>query len=140
MNLDIAPAVQVPFVPALYLAGTRDISYGVYTRAERLLGSNRYVTVDLQAQRNEYALSSDSKDLYLSGYARYDMLLDRHINLFATAFLARRFADRSDTESPFFSRLGQRDRTQGTFSVGVRYLFAPYRGRFTPAENESSRQ
>ena len=137
---DIAPPVQVPFLPALYLAGTKDTSYGVYARAERLLGANRYVTLDLQAQRNEYALSSDTKDLYLSGYGRYDMLLDRRINLFATAFLSRRFADRSDLASPFFSRLGRRDRTEGTFSVGVRYLFAPYRGRFTPAENERSRQ
>ena len=137
---DIAPPVQVPFVPALYLAGTEDINYGIYARAERLLGANRYATLDLQAQRNEYALSSDSKDLYLSAYGRYDMLLDRRINLFATAFLSRRFADRSDLASPFFSRLGRRDRTEGTFSVGVRYLFAPYRGRFTPAENERSRQ
>lgn len=137
---DVAPPVQVPFVPALYLAGTKDISYGVYSRAERLLGGNRYVTLDLSAQRNEYALSSDSKDLYLSAYGRYDMLLDRRINLFATAFLSKRYADRSDLESPFFSRLGRRDSTQGTFSVGARYLFAPYRGRFTPAENERSRQ
>jgi hypothetical protein len=136
---DILPSVQLPFVPALYLAGTKDVSYGAYFRAEKLLGGNRYATLDVRAQRNEYALSADSKDFYLSGLARYDMLLDRRINLFATAFLSRRFADRNQ-ESPFFSRIGRGDRTEGTVSIGVRYLFSPYRGRFTPAQNERSRQ
>ena len=136
---DLQPNPPLPFAPALYLAGTEDVSYGAYFRAERLLGGNRYATLDLRAQRNEYALSSDSKDLYLSALARYDMLLDRRINLFATAFLSRRFADRNE-DSVFFSRIGRGDRTEGTFSVGIRYLFSPYRGRFTPAQNERSRQ
>jgi hypothetical protein len=137
---DLVPPVQVPFVPALYLAGTTDTSYGLNLHGERLLGSNRYVTLDIQTQRNRYALASDSKDVQIAGYAQYEMLLDRQINAFATAFLSRRFADRSDSGSPFFSRIGQRDRTQATFSVGVRYLFAPFRGRFTPTTNENSRQ
>lgn len=136
---DLFPPVQLPFVPALYLAGTKDISYGAYARAERLLGGNRYVTLDLQALRNEYALSSDSKDFYLSSRASYDILINRRINLFAIAFLARRFAERNEN-SFFFSRIGPSDRTQGTFTIGVRYLFSPYRGPFTPAENERSRQ
>lgn len=135
---DLFPATPLPFVPALYLAGTKDVSYGVYARAEKLMSGNSYATLDLRGQRNEYALSADAKDFYLSGYGRYETLLDRRINLFATAFLSRRFADRNQ-DSPFFSRIGRRDRTEGTFSVGLRYLFSPYRGRFIPSRNERSR-
>jgi|GEM_PF-2221321 len=137
---DLAPPVQVPFVPALYLSGTTDTSYGALAQAQRLLGGNRYITFDLRAQRNEYALSRVSKDFFVSAYSRYEMLLDRRINLFATAFLSRRFADDADDLPIFLSRVAFRDRTQATFSIGVRYMFAPYRGKFTPAENERSRQ
>lgn len=137
---DLVPSVQVPFVPALYLAGTSDTSYGLNVRAERLTSGKSYVTLDLQAQRNRYALASSSKDINLAGIAEYQTLLTRQINAFATAFLSRRFADRENAGSPFFSRIGFRDRTQATFSVGLRYLFAPFRGRFTPTANENSRQ
>ncbi len=136
---ELAPPVQVPFVPALYLAGTTDTSYGVSAEIQRLLGSNRYVTLDLRAQRNEYALSSTGKDFHLAAYGRYEMLLNRQVNVFATAYLSRRFINRNDV--PFYlNRIAFRDPEQATFSVGLRYLFAPYRGRFTPLQNERSRQ
>jgi hypothetical protein len=132
---DIAPPVQVPFVPALYLSGTTDTSYGVNATAQRLLSGKSYVTFDLRGQRNEYALSTVGKDFFLSGYARYEMLLNRNVRAFATAFVSRRFAEDSDV--PFFiSRFAPNERTRATFSIGVRYMFAPYRGRFTPAEND----
>lgn len=125
----------VSFVPALYLAGTTDQSYGLYVRGERLLGGNRYATVNLRAQRNEYALSRGAKDFYLSASGRYEMLLDRNINIFATAFAARRIVDRDPTLSPLVNRFITRQRNEASFSVGVRYLFAPFKGRFTPFTN-----
>jgi hypothetical protein len=127
---------QVGFNPALYLAGTRDVSYGLTAHGERLLSRRSYVVFDLRAQRNKYALSNDLKDVFLSARAQYEMLVDRNINLFGTAFVGKRYAEAGN--SPLAQLFGVRDSTPVTFSVGVRYLFAPYRGAFTPSEHAQS--
>lgn len=132
---DVLPPPQLPFNPALYLAGTTDKIYGVAASAQRLLGGNRYATFDIQAVRNEYALSGISKDFYVVANSRYEMLINKQINLFATAFLSRRFVNLNEDTAPELRRYARQDRVQATFSVGVRYLFGGYRGRFTPAEN-----
>jgi len=137
---DRKPAVPggvLGFDAALFLAGTTDVSYGLTAYGERLLSRRSYAIFDLRAQRNQYSLSSDVKDVFISARGQYEMLVDRNVNLFATALVGKRYAEAGDT--PLAQLFGVRDSTPVTFSVGVRYLFAPYQGRFTPWEHRLSR-
>ena len=132
-------AAQIGLSPALSLAGSTDKAFGVSARGERLLGNNRYITFDLRGQRNQYGLSRSGSDTFVSLQTRYEMLLDRNLNLFATGFVSQRRVDEQATVLPVSSRFDVSQRTQASVSIGLRYLFAPYRGKFTPFEHRQSR-
>lgn len=118
------PASASPFS----LAGAVDTSYGVSAGGEQRLGNDGRATFDLRAQRNEYGLSRDGKDLLLTAQLRYDKTLGRSLGVFATAFAARRWVD--DSAGTIVSnRLDLVERETASVSVGVRYLFGSNRGR-----------
>lgn len=110
------------------LGGSTDISYGVNLRAEQRLNRQQTVGLDLRAQRNEYGLSRDGRDLQLSAQFRYDWLIARSLTLFADGFVSRRLVD-DQTGAVQPGRFTLPQNTTGTASVGIRYLFAPNRGR-----------
>lgn len=117
--------------PALTLAGTTDNSVGLRGQYQRLTSGTSFVVVDAAAQYNWLKLSRSVRDVYVSARARYEMLADRQINLFATGFVDRRFVLNGMSTIPGFPFFSQ-DTTRVTFSVGVRYLFRPHTGKFTP--------
>lgn len=110
------------------LGGSTDHSYGVALHAEQRLGRQQTVGLDLRAQRNEYGLSRDGKDLQLTAQLRYDWLIARSVSLFASGFLNRRLVEEG-TGPALPGRFILPQNTAGSASVGIRYLFAPNRGR-----------
>lgn len=125
-------------IPSLTLAGTTDNSLGATGHYERLTSGTSFIVVDLLAQYNWLKLTQSSRDLYVSARAQYETLADRRINVFAAAFVDRRFVLDGESTIPGFPFFNQ-DTTRVTFSVGVRYLFRPHTGRFTPKEFAPSR-
>lgn len=112
----------------LSLGGAVDTSYGVNLQAAQQLGDRSNITFDLRGQRNEYGLSRDGKDVFVTAQLRYDMDLGQNLGLFATAFASRRWV-KEGAGGATASRLDLPDRTAGTVSIGVRYSFNPNRGR-----------
>lgn len=123
---------QPPGLPAsanpFSLAGSTDISFGATLEVEQQLGAQSAIRFDLRAQRNQYGLSRDSKDVLLTAQASYDRPLTRNLELVGSIFVTRRWVD--EVSSAVSSqRFNIGELTSATASIGLRYLFAGDRGR-----------
>ncbi|MFC3713844.1 hypothetical protein ACFOMD_14805 [Sphingoaurantiacus capsulatus] len=125
-----------PGTPASSLGGGTDTSYGFDLRGQQRLGAQRTAGFSVRAQRNEYGLSRDSRDLFVSAQTNFTMLIGRSMSLFANAFASwRRVDDRDGAPDPLAPRVDLGNGRTFSASIGLRYQFSPNRGRGSQASS-----